>query len=509
MSPGTTVPRTIAAQETRTSLGLVIVSLAVTVVIFNNSAINVALPVMATDLALSDAAMRLVVVSYSVTFAALLLPAGYACGRWGARRALSMGLLTAAVGAVVVWLVPVEAGVIAGRMLLGAGAAFVMPATLAVAIALSPRERRSRAIAVWTAVSVAGAAGGPVLGGTLVSAFGWRSIFSAVAILAMMIAAVVVIGIPHLDPQHRDAFVVITSFLRICGVAPLIVAATVFSDAPVVAATCIAVSMAAWVVLVLRRRSSKDQAGGEWKTKEFLGASVANMLMFFAVAGSLFVLTQILQYGHGFSPFAAGLATMPVTAAMIVGTVASEPISRKWGTRTGAVVGLAVVATASVTIAAAQTTHAAAVIVLVAIAAAGVGAALPLVTEAMVASAPESRVGDAAAVNDTMQEIGYSFGVAVVGGVLATAFGVVRSDPGGAASAGQAVVLARDSGDSVVLAHTIEQFLTASNFAFLVSGLVVAVGAVVAWRLLPSRDAAHSTTDPDRIHAHDLTEDPT
>ncbi|APE07954.1 MFS transporter [Rhodococcus pyridinivorans] len=475
---------------------LVLVSLAVTVVIFNNTAVNVALPAMAAELTLSDAAMRLVVVSYSVTFAALLLPAGYVCGRWGARRALVTGLWVASLGACAAWAVPTEIGVIAGRTLIGAGAAFVMPATLAVAVETSPPERRSRAIAVWTAVSVAGAAGGPVLGGALVDTFGWVSIFVAVTCSAAAVAVTVTVGVPPLAPQRTDGFAVFTTFLRILGTAPLLVALTVLSDLPVIALVCVVVSASAWVTLAWRRRRRPHggSAPAGWETRSFLGASVANMLMFFAVAGSLFVLTQLLQYAFGFSPFAAGLAVTPVTIAMIVGTILSGPLASAWGVRAGAVGGLLVVASAALSIALLPAAPVGVTIAAVTVAGTGVGVALPLVTESMVASAPPSRVGDAAAVNDTMQEIGFSAGVAVVGGALALAYRFAGTGSGDAAAAGLVIVDARAAGDAVALAEAVAEFRTATQWAFSAAALVVGIGAVVAFRLLPPRRTINPST---------------
>lgn len=471
----------------RAAAGLVATSIAVTVVVFNNTAINLALPEMAVDLAMQSTHMRLVVVGYSVVFAALLLPAGWAVGRLGARRVLLAGLAVSVLGGMIA-LVPTEPGaglppgapwlgVLIGRVILGAGAAMVMPSSLAVALRVVPAARRSAAIATWTAVSVAGAAAGPVLGGVVVSVFGWRWVFGVAVLAAVLALAGVLAAVPALAAERTAPLAGVTTALQVAGIVLVLAALSIGPSHPRAALVLGAVAAGAGLLHLRRRGPTPDG----WAARGFAGAAVANALLFFAVAGSLFVLTQVLQYLFGFSAARAGLSVLPVTVAMITGTVLAGRLSVLLGPRPAVVTGLGVVTLACVVVALGVGTGPAPVIWAVAAAGLGVGIALPLVTEAMVDASPPDRVGDAAAVTDTMQEIGYSAGVAIIGGAFAAAFD--RGLAGPAVSPGIALATAGDQRGAVA-----DVFTSATQIAFGIAALVVAAGAAVAWWLLPAHD---------------------
>lgn len=475
---------------------LLAMSAAVTIVIFNSSAVNVALPSMSTDLGLSSAALRLVVVVYSATFAAMLLPTGHLCNRIGARTVLLLGLLFTGLGGAAAAAVDNVPAIMLARALMGVGAAFVMPSTLALVVANASDAGRSRAIAVWSAVSVAGAAGGPIVGGILVDGWGWNYIFgvSAVGSAAM---AVVVLGV--VSPTTRLPRSAVNGRLLVLAsgaITTFVLGITVLSDEVLLGGVLVGVAgvlaLGAWGS---RARTQSDSLSGDvvdsdpvrarHRRREFFGASVSNMLLFFALAGTLFVLTQSLQFQFGLSPSSAGLAVAPVTVALILGVTTSTPCSNRFGRRPVVVAGLIVAALASVIL---SVLGADLPIVLgaVFVAGLGVGLALPLVTESMVAAVPSHRVGEAAAVNDTMQEIGYALGVAVLGSVLSVVYDSNLRGPSiDNASLGATLAEADRLGDQALRESAMSAFSTGSTVAFCVGGVFLVAGAIIAHLYLP------------------------
>src|SRR5207244_6137726 len=113
--------------------------------------------------------------AYAIVFAGFLLTAGALGDRFGRKRALLVGLVVFGVGALGAGVASSAAQVIAGRAVMGIGAALVMPATLSIITTIFPPEERSRAIAVWAGFAGAGGAIGPIVSGALLERYWWGS----------------------------------------------------------------------------------------------------------------------------------------------------------------------------------------------------------------------------------------------------------------------------------------------------------------------------------------------
>ena len=147
------------------------------VVIVGNTALNVALPTLARELRASTSAQQWMVDGYGLVFAGLLLTAGTIGDRYGRKGALQIGLLIFLAGSLLGAFMDSAGGVIAGRAVMGFGAAFVMPATLSILTNVFPPHERGKAIAIWAGISGGGAAIGPVASGFLLAHFSWGSVF--------------------------------------------------------------------------------------------------------------------------------------------------------------------------------------------------------------------------------------------------------------------------------------------------------------------------------------------
>src|SRR5687767_11230501 len=180
-------------------LGVLVLALLVTSI--DHTIINVALPDLVGDLGATSAQLQWIVASYTVVFAGLLLTAGSLGDRLGRRRALAAGLLAFMAGSVVSALAASTGMLIVGRAVMGVGGALIMPTTLSILVNSfgDPRER-AKAIAAWTAVSGAGIALGPIVGGALMRSFSWSSVFW----INVPLLAAAFIGSMHVVPDSRD-----------------------------------------------------------------------------------------------------------------------------------------------------------------------------------------------------------------------------------------------------------------------------------------------------------------
>ncbi|MGH9135059.1 MAG: MFS transporter, partial [Ilumatobacteraceae bacterium] len=180
-------------------LGVLVLALLVTSI--DHTIINVAMPRLVSDLGASAAQLQWIVASYTIVFAGLLLTAGSLGDRFGRRHALLAGLAGFLAGSVIAATAGSTTMLIAGRCVMGAAGALIMPTTLSILVNVfgDPRER-AKAIAAWTAASAAGIALGPIIGGALMRSFSWSSVFWIN--VPLLVAAIA--GTMHLVPDSRD-----------------------------------------------------------------------------------------------------------------------------------------------------------------------------------------------------------------------------------------------------------------------------------------------------------------
>src|ERR1700685_2197155 len=156
---------------------LLVLCLSLLVVVIDNTILNTALPTLARVLHAGTSSLQWISDAYTLCFAALLIPAGALGDRYGRRLSLVAGLIVFALGSLAAAFSAGTSLLIAGRVVMGLGAAFVMPATLSILNAVFPVKERAQAIAAWSAVAGVGIVLGPTLGGALLSHFAWGSVF--------------------------------------------------------------------------------------------------------------------------------------------------------------------------------------------------------------------------------------------------------------------------------------------------------------------------------------------
>ena len=180
---------------------LAVLCLSVLLVAVDNTIVNVALPTISRDLSASTSALQWVVDGYSLVFAGLLLVGGNLGDRLGRRRSLQAGLVLFALFSVGAALSRNSAELIASRAAMGAAAALIFPATLAILnnVFTVPRQRAT-AVGIWTGVTGLAVAIGPVSGGVLLRHFSWSSVFY----VSVPVALIALIAGRYLLPESRD-----------------------------------------------------------------------------------------------------------------------------------------------------------------------------------------------------------------------------------------------------------------------------------------------------------------
>jgi EmrB/QacA subfamily drug resistance transporter len=467
------------ARDRWLALGVLCASLLAIVV--DNTIVNVALPTLVRDLGADISELQWVVDAYTLVFAGLLLVAGALGDRYGRKRTLLAGLAVfGGASAAAAYAGGVDA-LIAARAVMGAGAAFIMPATLSLLVSVFTDTReRATAIGIWAATAGLGVALGPVVGGFLLDRFWWGSIF----IVNVPLTALALVAGARLIPESRDPVARRIDWpgagLSVAGLVALVWAiieapSEGWTAAPVLGAG--ALGAAALTAFVVRQRRIAEPLLDVrlFKDPRFTAASSTITVLFFALFGFLFLSTQYLQFVLGYSPSAAGVRVLPYAGAMIVCAPLSSRLVASLGTKRVATAGMLLFA-AGLAVAASISTSSGYGRLAVAflLMGAGMGLAGAPATESIMGSLPPERANIGSAVNDTTRELGGALGVAVVGSIASSLITGQLADG----------VSARDA------------FVHALARGSLVAAGVALLGALIAWRHLPAVARIDTPEDP-------------
>lgn len=493
-------------------LGVLCMSLLV--IGLDNTILNVALPTLVRDLNASNSQLQWIVDSYTLVFAGLLLTTGSLSDRFGRRSALGLGLAIFGVGSVMSAFASSATVLIGTRALMGVGGAFIMPSTLSILTNVFPAEERGRAIGIWAGVSGLGIGIGPVVGGWLLNHFWWGSVFLVnvpVVIVALVAGRLIVPNTrdpeaPRLDPMGAG--------LSIVGLVSLVYGiieapSRGWTDPTILAAfTVAAVTIGAFVAWELHTDHPMLNVHF-FENPRFTAASISVTLVFFALFGSLFFLTQYLQFVLGYSALDAGLRVAPIALTLIVVAPITGRLVRPIGNKVLVVAGMAVVASglwflSTVTV----TSGYPHVLVAIMILGTGMSLAMTPATESIMGSLPPGKAGVGSAMNDTTRQIGGALGVAILGSIFSSAYtsslaSALHGLPAQAASSadasvGNALALASQisgSGGQALALAAKTSFIDAMDRGLFVGAAVAVTGALVALLWLPNRPA----DEPDPI----------
>jgi len=410
---------------------LAVLCLSVLLVVVDNTIVNVALPTISRDLRASTSSLQWVVDGYTLSFAGLLLLGGNLGDRLGRRRILQIGLTLFGLFSVGAALSQTTGELISARALMGAAAALVYPATLAILNnVFTDSHERATAIGIWSAVSGLAVAIGPVTGGALLRHFSWASVFYVSVPVAVLAVVAGQLLLPESRDPHAGRFDPFGALLSVGGIALLTYS---IIEAPShgwgslttmagIAGALVTLAVFAWWQA---RRPDPMLDVRLFRNLRFSAASGAIALAFFGLFGFIFMITQYFQVVRGYDPLDAGLATLPfafVTAGFSpVAMIAMKRIGTKLVVAFGLLlmsIGFLVAATTSVSAA-----YWGPVIIAMALMATGLAFTTGPATHAIMGTLPLSKAGAGSAVNDTTRELGGTLGVAIVGSVLNSAYG--------------------------------------------------------------------------------------
>lgn len=407
-------------------LGAVCAALLVTVV--DNTVLNVALPTVAEAFGASTGELQAVLDAYAVVFSGLLITAGAVADRWGQRRAMVTGLVVLGVASAMATLAWTVWWLVAMRALMGLGAALVMPATLALLVHVFPAHERPRAFAVWGAVASAAMAVGPALGGALVALSSWAGAFWVNVPVVLVAVTAVLRLVPESRPARPRPVDPLSTALIAVGMVALTLAVILTGEIgvlrlPVLAGVALAALTLAAFVRRQRRLPDPMVDLALYRERRFSGGSAAVTLIAVGNGSTLFILTQYLQLVRGMTPLQAGLACSPLAAGIVVGSYAGGRAPARIGLRRSIVAGFSATAAgfAGLGLLTPDSPYAIVAVGLVVVGL-GNGFAGPASTSTILGAVPPGRAGMGSALNDTHQQFGVAFGVALIGSLLATVY---------------------------------------------------------------------------------------
>ena len=374
-------------------------SLGYFLVMLDTTIVTVALPSMSPSLA----EQQWISNGYTLTFAAFLLTAGAWSDRFGARRVFCTGLLSFAALSLLSAVSPSPAALIALRALLGVAGALLVPSSLSLIAAAYPvSAARAKAMGVWAAVSGTGLVAGPLLGGLLTQAFGWRAIFLVnvpVAVLALALSR----SAPATPPKPGR--------VGWAGQVSAVVALSTLTYALVESVFwLLPVSLVAAAVFVAAQRRPDAMLPVSLLSRNLLAGAIVN----FALSGVLFVLSLYFQQSRGYSPSTTGLAFLPLTIPTAFNPIFTGRLVARIGSRVPAVSGFLLMSSGALL----QAFFPALSVVALAMLGFGVSLAIPSLLTAVVGSAPRELAGIAGGALNASRQTGAVLGVAVLGALL-------------------------------------------------------------------------------------------
>jgi EmrB/QacA subfamily drug resistance transporter len=499
------------------------------VIVLDNSILNVAIPTIIDDLGATNTQLQWIIDSYTLVFAGLLLTAGSLGDRYGRRGALQVGFVIFGLGSLLSSQATTANQLIATRAFMGIGGALIMPATLSIITNVFPKEERGKAIGVWAGVAGLGAALGPLTGGFLLEHFYWGSVFvvNLPIVVIGLVAGFVLIptskdpSVPKLDPLGAALSIVSLSALLYGLIeAP----AKGWGSTEILVAIGLGVAGLIGFIVWERRIDHPMLDVTFFKNPRFSAASGSITLVFFAMFGSMFLLTQYLQFVLGYTPLETGIRLLPFAGTMMVVAPLSSKVVQAINTKRTVALGLTMVTVALLLMTRVQVDSSYLSIVWrLMLMSAGMGLTMAPATDSVMGSLPLAKAGVGSAVNDTTRQVGGALGVAVIGSVLSSVYGTRIADFfAGTPAPPEVVEVAKSSlGGAMRVASTIggaqgAELLRVANQGFVdsfhtgakVAAVATFLGVIVALVFLPAHardaDVAEQDLEYAEEHLHDV-----
>ena len=453
----------IFAEENRKWLTLAAVSFGLFMIMLDNTVVNVALPSIQRDLDTDLSQLQWIVTGYALTFAALMLVGGKVADAYGRRLIFVIGIAVFTIASLLCGLADSGEMLISARVLQGAGAALMNPATLSIIAATFPPHQRGTAIGIWAGVSALALAIGPLIGGLITEHLDWSWIFFVNVPIGIL---GVVASYLFIDESRDETHVrldlpgLATSAVGLFALTYGLIEANTYgwSSARIVGSFVLAgVTLAAFVVL--ERRQQDPMLPLElFRSGTYTGANLVVLLVALAMFGVFFFVSLYMQNILGYSAVQAGAAFLPMTILIILVAPVAGKASDRIGSRGLMTAGMIFIAVQLVMFSR-LSADASFWDLFPALLIGGVGMSLTMTPSAAAATRSVSvdKAGVGSAVLNSARQVGGTMGIAVMGAIVAAEAGGER---------------------------TVAAFMRGFESALLVAAAIAVVGAVVAFTLV-------------------------
>lgn len=496
MAAGTT-PAPAPTGHPQRWLILGVICLAQLTVLLDNTVLGVAIPSLTRELDATTSDIQWMINAYSLVQSGLLLTAGNASDRYGRKKMLVAGLALFGAGSLAAGLAQSSAQLIAARAGMGVGGALLMTTTLAVVVQIFDDGERVKAIGLWSTVNSLGFAAGPLIGGVMLDHFWWGAIFLVnIPVAAIGLVAVVALVPESKNPQgdRPDLPGALLSTVGMTAVVYAIISGPGhgWTSAQVLGSATVGALVLGVFVLWELRIPYPMLDMHFFRNQRFIGAVAGAILVAFGMGGSLFLLTQHLQFVLEYGPLDAGLRTAPLAITVIALnlTGVGARLLPRIGTPGTIAAGMALVAAGLAAIAVLGGRHGYGGMLLgLVVMGAGVALSMPAMANAIMSAIPPEKAGVGAGVNGTLAEFGNGLGVAVLGAVLNSRFAALVPTVVGAASLPAALAAADGPAERERISDAFASGLQTSQ---LVGAVAVLAGGLLAAMLLRRAERADS-----------------
>jgi EmrB/QacA subfamily drug resistance transporter len=469
----------IFSEERRKWWTLAAVSFGLFMIMLDNTVVNVALPAIQEDLGTGISELQWIVTGYALTFAALMLIGGKLADAYGRRLIFVVGILVFTGASL--WCGLADSGnmLIAARVVQGAGAALMNPATLSIIAATFPPKERGMAIGIWAGTAALALAIGPLVGGLLTEHLSWHWIFFVnVPVGVIAIAASFLLITESRDDTHEslDLPGLGTSALGLFALTYGLIEANTYgwSSGRIVGSFVVAVVALVSFVQIERRRRSPMLDLTLFRSGTYAGANVAMLLVALAMFGIFFFVSLYMQNILGYSAVQAGAAFLPMTVLIILVAPFAGKASDKYGSRWLMTIGMVLLGLQLLYLSQ-MGSDASFWNLLPGFFVGGVGMAMTMTPTAAAATraVPVEKSGVGSAVLNAMRQVGGSLGIALMGAIVAAQ---TSKRPG------------------------VEGFMAGFERALIVAAVIAFAGSIVAFALV-RQEAATEEPAPMEVAA--------
>ncbi|MEQ4723392.1 DHA2 family efflux MFS transporter permease subunit [Nonomuraea sp. B19D2] len=473
---------------------LAIACLATLLLSLDLTVLHLALPRLVTDLGANSTQLLWIGDMYGFALAGLLVTMGNLGDRIGRKRLLLIGAAAFGAASLVTAYAPNAELLIAARALLGVAGATIMPSTLSIVrnVFTEPGERTA-AIGIWSGMSAAGFAVGPVVGGLLLDRFWWGSVFLINVPIMLLVIVGGILVLPESRNPHAGRIDLVSVALSFAGVVTAVYAVKEAAHKGVEHADVLAAGVAGVLLLGLfvwrQARLAEPLIDVRLFTRRAFSASiVTNLLAIFTMSAMMLMFGWYLQLVLGWTPLQAGLAQLPGGLSGAVGGVLAAKLIRHLGRNGVVALGLAMNAGAFLYYSTlGPSLNYLALLPVMLIGGLGIGFTFTVNNDNVLATTPRERAGAAAAVSETAFELGGALGIAILGTVLNSAYRAGLDDTVGQAGARESIAGAMRAAEALP-AEEAGRLVRAARAAFieglhltsLVTAGLLAVVALVA-----------------------------